>query len=70
VIHRHDRTLDEAIDLKRAHPMSRLRALLWAAVLLLLLAAYGLRVYQRDSHAAAPTRVGTSMPPASAPAGR
>jgi len=70
VIYRHDRTLDDAIDLKRAHPMSRLSALLWAAVLLLLLAAYGLRVRQRDENAAGPTKVGTSMPPASAPAGR
>ena len=69
MIYRHDRTLDDAIDLKRAQPMSRLRALLWAVVLLLLLAAYGLRVKQRDE-SPAPTRVGTSMPPASAPAGR
>jgi hypothetical protein len=69
VIYRHDRTLDDALDLKRAHPMSRLRALLWAVVLLLLLAAYGLRVHQRDV-SAAPARLGNSMPPASAPAGR
>jgi hypothetical protein len=69
VIYRHDRTLDDAIDLKRAHPMSRLRAALWAAVLLLLLAAYGLRVHQRDESPAS-TKAGSSMPPASAPAGR